>query len=193
MTTMASRKQRQLEGQAPLFVGGDGNAHEYESPSVTTWQQLEDGSLPEAPAVQPDNVGVYVDLRERAQHLDAALAAVGQRNSREGFGIGARVRPHSTEIWGRYQDATPTVIEGAERNADAFAEVIKREFWHATGYAALRGTGLMREEVIERYATKDWKDFVDRFDHPNNSKARTKFRRGLKKVINSPNSSTKAA
>lgn len=188
---MTSRRRQPIEGQEPLFIGG--SSGEYADTSLTPWQQLEQGELPEAPAAQPENVGVYIDLTERAQHLDAALSAIGQRNIRDGFGIGVRQRPHSTEIWGRYQESTPIVVEGAERNAGAFAETIKREFWAATGYAALKGSDLMRTDLLERYARKDWSNFVDKFDHPNNRPARDRFRRHLKKVIRSSDSSTKVA
>lgn len=190
---MTSKKHQNIEGQEPLFEGA--RDAEYTDSSITTWRQLENvesPESPEAPVTQPENVGIYVDLTERAQHLDAALAAIGQRNSREGFDIAARVRPHSGGIWARYQDATPIVVEGAERNAGEYSEVIKKEFWAATGYSALRGSGLMRSDLIERYGRKDWGDFVDKFDHPNNRPTRDRFRRHLKRVIRT-SSTSKAA
>lgn len=189
---MTSRRQPNIEGQEPLFLGGDGSTSEYIDLSIVPWQQLEQNSLDETPVAQPETVGIYVDLAHRAENLDGSLSALSKRNQRIGFDIAAHVRPHSGPIWGRYQESTPAVIEGANRNVDALLDKAKRAFWAASGYSALKGSGLMSDEAIEAYAKRDWDIFRGRYGDAEKRTVRDKYRQKLRKLIKNSNRSNQA-
>jgi hypothetical protein len=131
-------------------------------------------------AIEP---GPHVDIDQRAENLRASLLAMGKLNQRIGFGYAASTRPLSSEIWGRYQSNTPAVVEGARDKADEFAEEVRRKFWEATGYTALRGTRFISEEGLRVSAQRDWRDFTHQFSHPDDRQKRDKYKRKLAQQI----------
>lgn len=125
--------------------------------------------------------GSFVGVASRATHLENALEAFGKRNQRIGFEYAAEVKPMRREIWGRYGRQTDTVLEGARRNEDIFLDKAKGEFWSATGFAALRGSGLMSEAEIDVQARKAWVDFSGRYSNPHNRESRDDLKKTYKK------------
>lgn len=183
---MSAKKNTYIPGQSPLFEG-DPSRH------MRTWQEVE--PEPDETTV-PTNYGpegAYVDVSDRAEHLSNALSAFSSRNQRLGFDIAANTRPHSGPIWGRYTEMTPVVMEGAQRNVDEFYRQAAREFWVATGFSAMRGLGLMTDGEIDARARKMWRQFSEKFGDPNKLKARTKYKRQLRKAIRQENDDQKAA
>jgi hypothetical protein len=106
----------------------------------------------------------YVNVGTRAYFLKVALSALSQRNQRAGFAIASREEPYKTPIVERYADDLPLVIDGARRNEDKFGYAAAENFWHATGYAAIRNVA--REdgdedayEAINARARQQWREF----------------------------------
>src|SRR3990167_6555722 len=127
--------------------------------------------------------GSYMKVTERAQYLIGALNAMSQRNIRDGLSVAAHTMPESLPIWATYQENTPTVLRGADRNRKNFEKELRYNFWRATGFAALRGVGLMRESQINPRAQKMWKDFNHKYGHPSDVNNRNKYKRQLKKSL----------
>ncbi len=160
--------------QIPLFKDG------------RTWSDPEPTPVETPYQVTYGRPGSYMDVGARAIHLFAALDAMSQRNIRRGFPVAAYTMPDSARIWKEYQEATPLVLTGAERNKRIFEETIRTNFWHATGFAALRGKRLMREGQINPRAQKMWEDFNEMYGHPKKRKARNKYKKQLQKFISQP-------
>lgn len=130
--------------------------------------------------------GSYVDVQQRAMYLDLALNSISARNQRDGLSLASYTEPYSAPIWERYQENTETVIDGASRNRNMYQNMLRRAFWEATGFAALRGTGLIRENQINPRAQKMWRDFNDRYGHPSKTEDRNKYRKQLQKQLKAP-------
>jgi hypothetical protein len=116
--------------------------------------------------------GSYKDLEERAEELLTALSAFSLRNQRIGFSQGSVSHHHNGPIYGRYRERVPFVRRGANRNVDRFHDEAKRFFWRATGFSALRGTGLMTNQQINTYGIATWEKFAARFGTPINDEDR---------------------
>jgi len=127
--------------------------------------------------------GSYVSIGKRAESLESSLTALGKRNQRLGFDVASHTKPLSGPIWGRYEDITPVVIEGAQRNVYNFLDVAKRDFWAATGFAALRGQGVISDVEIDARGRKMWRDFTHKYGDPQVRPRRDKYKRQLKKAI----------
>jgi hypothetical protein len=123
--------------------------------------------------------GSYVDVAARAHYLIQALDAISQRNIRDGFSVAGFTMPHSEKVWSTYQENTEQVLKGAARNRGDYQQILRLSFWQATGFSALRGSGLIREEQIDPRAGKMWRDFNDQFGHPSKRKARNKYKKQL--------------
>lgn len=156
---------------------------------------FEDGKIWSDPELGPVEVpcpisygkqGSYMDVGVRAIHLLAALDAMSQRNIRKRFPVATYTMPKSTPIWGRYQENTPVVLAGAKRNREFFEQTLRINFWRATGFAAMRGKGVMREGQINPRAEKMWDDFNEMYGHPKKRKARNKYKVQLLKFIPRP-------
>jgi hypothetical protein len=119
----------------------------------------------------------------RASLLESSLLALGKRNQRLGFDVASHTKPHSTPIWGRYEELTPAVIEGAQRNVNNYLDVAKRDFWTATGFAALRPLGLISDAEIDARGRKMWRDFTHRYGDPQVRTQRDKYKKKLKAAI----------
>lgn len=128
-------------------------------------------------------IGSYVDTKERAQYLISALDAISQRNIREGISVAAYTKQYSAPIWDRYQEVTQDVLDGASRNRNIYHQQLRESFWHATGFAALRGMGLIPERQINPRAQKMWRDFNAAYGHPKNLKERNKYKKSLQSQI----------
>jgi hypothetical protein len=135
--------------------------------------------------------GSYTDVGIRAALLESSLLALGKRNQRLGFDVASRTKPYSKPIWGRYEELTPVVIEGAQRNVYDFLDVAKRDFWAATGFAALRALGpldgLMKSDEIDARGRKMWRDFTHKYGDPHVRAQRDKYRKKLKQTIRNSN------
>jgi hypothetical protein len=112
--------------------------------------------------------GSYINLSERAYFLKTALIAVSLRNQRAGFAIASREEPYRTPIVQRYADDLPIVIDGARRNEDKFGYDAAVNFWHATGYAAIRN--MVRDEgdedayeAVNARARQQWRKFMTEY------------------------------
>lgn len=125
--------------------------------------------------------GSYVDLIERAKFLSETLALFGKSNQRVGFDLASNSRQYSGPIWGRYQEATPRVQEGAETNRLALQTEAKAQFWQATGYAGLRAAGLLPTREINAGARKMWGNFTDKYA-PTGEPAATKRKKYVKRL-----------
>lgn|GEM_PF-5566163 len=125
----------------------------------------------------------YVDVGERAHLLHDSLVNLGKSNQRKGFDVASHTKPMSSPIWGRYEDMTPVVIDGAQRNIETFIDKAKKDFWAATGFSALRGSGLIRESEIDPRGRKMWRDFTHRYGDPKTRSQRDSYKRQLRKAI----------
>lgn len=175
---MTRRKPERIEGQDALFNPDTGEINIGNS-----------GENPNSISYGPE--GSYVDIATRAQLLGSSLLALGKRNQRLGFDVASHTKPYSSPIWGRYEDFTPIVIEGAQRNVENFLDVAKRDFWAATGFAALRkipGLGLKDGEIDAR-GRKMWRDFTHQYGDPKVRRQRDKYKRQLTKAIQSQKAS----
>ena len=179
---MARKNIKQIEGQGSLFD------------SFTDIPVNNEGNYP----ISYGPSGSNVDIVQRAEHLHSSLTALGKRNQRLGFDVASHTKPYSGPIWGRYEDITPVVIEGAQRNVYNFLDVAKRDFWAATGFAALRklegSDRVIKSDEIDARGRKMWRDFTHRYGDPKVRSQRDKYKRQLKKAIrNSRNEEELAA
>ena len=158
---------------------------EHDIPQITPSERVPE-AVPEPP--RPVETvygppGSYTDVYERANGLVAAVNAQAQANKRDGFGVAANTREHAGDIYGRYQWGTEAVKDGAEVNAREFSQEAKRKFWHASGYAALKGAGLDEQitaKGVDKRAAKDFREFMSIYATPNNrnsTNARNRFKR----------------
>jgi len=129
--------------------------------------------------------GSYVDVKKRAEFLITALDAISERNRRDGLSVAAYTEPHSAPIWAEYRENTQSVLDGASNNRDRYQNQLRHSFWQATGFSALRGSGLMPERQINPRAQKMWRDFNKSYGHPEQLRARSKYRKVLKAQIKS--------
>jgi hypothetical protein len=141
--------------------------------------------IPESDSYEPVTIGdhgSYVNLSERAYFLKAALIAVSKRNQRAGFAIASRKEPYRTPIVERYEEDLPIVIERAGRNEDRFGYDAAVNFWHTTGYAAIRS--MARDEgdedayeAINARARQQWRQFMREYSGTGKSavKKRNKY------------------
>lgn len=132
--------------------------------------------------------GSYVDVHKRAKGLTAALDAQAQANMRDGFGIASNTREHAGPIYARYQWGTEARKDRAEANGRQFSADAKRRFWHASGYAAMKGAGLgelITNTGIDKRARKDFITFMNRYVTPgstDSTNARNRMKRRLSKT-----------
>lgn len=116
--------------------------------------------------------GSYKDLTERAEELQGALGALSLRNQRMGFAVASNTRRHNAPIYGRYREGVPFVQSGANRNTNRYLKEAKEYFWKATGFSALRGSGLMNNQQINTRALSMWEKFSARYGTPVNDEDR---------------------
>jgi hypothetical protein len=138
--------------------------------------------------VQYGDKGSYVDVKERAEKLLVALVSLSGRNQRDGLSVAAYTDEHSSPIWARYKWVTETVVDGAGKNRDIYHGQLRRSFWEATGFTALKGSRMVRENIlparqINPRAKKMWRDFNQAFGHPQKVAERNKFKKVLAKQI----------
>lgn len=178
--SMVLKNRQPIEGQGSLFNPDTGTPYTE--------------SLTETPyPVSYGPEGSYVNVGTRARLLEGSLVALGKRNQRLGFDVASHTRPYSSPIWGRYEDLTPVVIEGAQRNVYNFLDVAKRDFWAATGFAALRGQGVISDTEIDARGRKMWRDFTHTYGDPKVRAQRDKYKKHLRSVIKSQKSTVLAA
>ena len=127
--------------------------------------------------------GPHVEIITRAGHLISALNNFGLRNQRLGFDTASNTRQYNGPIWERYRGLTPLVQDGAANNADMYLQRAKREFWKASGFAALREVKFAPREELDAGARKEWRDFAGKHETPDKRKARQQLARKLKKSI----------
>lgn len=127
--------------------------------------------------------GSYVDVIERASHLDDALAAFGKRNQRIGFDLASNVRQYDAPIYARYRERVSMVREGTYKNTVLLMDEAKRSFWQATGFSALRGMRLISNRAIDARGRKMWREFSSEYGNPSNRQQRDDYRAALKKSV----------
>ena len=135
------------------------------------------------PVVVYGEPGSYVDVIDRATHLDIALAAFGKRNQRIGFDLASNVSQYDSPIYARYRSRTHSVREGTYKNTVVLMEEAKQNFWQATGYSALRGTRLVSNRAIDARGRKMWREFSSEYGNPSNRMHRNEYRAALKKSV----------
>ena len=181
---MSRKRTSFIEGQGFLFEPGAETKTD-----LGDIQNLSEASYP----VSYGPEGSHVSIGKRAELLESSLIALGKRNQRLGFNVASHTKPLSGPIWGRYEDITPVVIEGAQRNVYNFLDVAKRDFWAATGFAALRGQGVISSAEIDARGSKMWRDFTHKYGDPQVRAQRDKYKKQLKRVIKSQKSNQLAA
>jgi hypothetical protein len=127
--------------------------------------------------------GSYVSVEERAKLLITTLDSFSARNQRKGFALSAFTSPASKEIWSRYEEETEGVLKGARRNRFLFEAMAKQSFWRATGFRALKYTGLIRPRQVDPRGEKMWDDFYYQYSHPKTHKARIAYKKQLEQFI----------
>jgi hypothetical protein len=132
--------------------------------------------------------GSYKDLKERSEELLASMGTLSLRNQRIGFSMGSVSPHHNGRIYGEYRERVPFIQRGADRKVDEFLVQAKRQFWHATGFSAMRGTGLMTDQQINTYSASIWEKFSARYGTPIKDEdrvnlARPNYQKKLKGLI----------
>ncbi|GAC1499474.1 MAG: hypothetical protein NVS1B10_02220 [Candidatus Saccharimonadales bacterium] len=140
------------------------------------------GYRPE-PVVTYGPRGSYVDIAEGSKHMKDALTALGKSNQRIGFGVASNARQYNGPIFGRYRGRTRAVQEGAEDNINRYIEDAKQSFWQATGFTALRKTGIFSDELISARAKHMWKEFSTEYGVIGKPEKRTAYKAQLNKSI----------
>lgn len=148
-------RKKSPEGHPSLFVITEG-----QQPSILSWQDIESSPAHQVQAVQSGEIGPHVSVVERAEHLVRAMNALAHRNMLRGFDVAAHDGRYKTPIWKRYMDGTPRVIDNSMSKVERLQREAEDHFWHATGFSALKGTGITRGEVRTRL-DKMWRDFHD--------------------------------
>ena len=136
--------------------------------------------------------GSRVDVKERALLLTSALRAFGARNSRMFFPLAANTSPQDKEIEDHYGDDLPRVLQGAERNKVDYLKRARRDFWQATGLAAIKWTGLIRPEQVEPLKEIWWDDFVFFYMNRRRADDRTSYIEALETYTREPEGSSDA-
>lgn len=125
----------------------------------------------------------FVFLKDRAELLDNALKAFSSMNQRYGFNVVSRSPHQNGPVWGRYRSNTPAVQRGANRKIDELGDEAKRSFWMATGYSAVRASGLMEPDDINARAENDWLHFSQQYSRIGASAIRHKYSRKLARTV----------
>jgi hypothetical protein len=147
--------------QQPLFreaVSGD----------VVTWQQSE------APSIT---------LVERAERMVHVLNTLAHRNMLLGLSVGATDPEYQDPIYERYAEGTPIVLEHSRSKVDRLYYQAKLEFWRATGFETLRGTGMLGRKEVAARSDKMWRDFRWKYGHPKVHDELDRFRKSQLKLL----------
>lgn len=155
----------------------------HEKPSYLSWQEIEKTPAEQVRAVQSEHVGAHVNVTERAERLVQVMNALAHRNMLQGFDVGVNDHRYSPPIFERYLNATPRVAEAARTKVDRLQKEAEDDFWHAMGFEALRGTGLLTHGEVRSRSDKMWRDFHDRFGSPRNHKELNNFRKKQKRLL----------
>ncbi len=155
---MARRKPSEISGQENLFLGGDAN--DYSDSTFRTWQEVESNPLLRSAHIRGSIAAPAVDVSTRAHYLRSAAVNQGKANQRvDGLGDGVHIEPHATEIWGRLKEKTPYVVEHAAENAVGYANQARRDFWVATGFAAVIASGMINRDEAQALSRVWFRNF----------------------------------
>ena len=172
---MAS-KNTPIEGQNLLFSIPPSDK-EYQANAITDWRELEEQVTTET--------GPHITRGERAIHLISSLNALAHRNMLIGFDSALNDKEDKKAIWQRYLEGTPIVASKSMSKAERLAVEAKQSFWLATGFTAMKGTGVMLNGEVRTRFNRDWRDFAGEFGDPDEHKdlvrTRSKQRKNLPK------------
>jgi hypothetical protein len=175
-----ARKHTQLEGQQPLLTVTPGR--EYQSPTIKTWKDIADSPEDRLTALSSGESGPSIDKTERAAALISALNALAHRNMLVGFDEASLHREYKKPIWERYLDGTPKVIDSSQSKAERLLDEAQEDFWRATGFAALSGSGISRGQVRTQ-VNRMWRSFTHDFGDPKVHGELVAFRKAQRKLL----------
>jgi hypothetical protein len=165
------RKTR-LENHPALFVV------EGDEQRIQAWQEIE---AAQAQALEFE--GAHIAIPERAERLIRTMNALAHRNMLNGFDVAVNDPEDQVPIWDRYLNGTPRVIESSRSKVDRLEVEAQEHFWHATGFAALRGMGLMTRGEVRSRLAKMWRDFEASYGSPKVHDDMVKYRNDQKRFL----------
>jgi hypothetical protein len=171
---MAKKKPTSVEGQYPLFLVDD---EKPENPVQQTWQEIEEDPALQLQALVGDNIGPHNDVIHRAERLVEVMNALAHRNMLLGLDVAVYDGRYKQPIWVRYLDGTPSVINKSRSKVERLQAEAENNFWHATGFEALRGSGLITGNEVGTRMAKMWRDFNTKYGSPAAEKERNRYRR----------------
>lgn len=139
-----------------------------------------------AEGVETVVLGPAVDLEERAVRMTRAINAMARRSMLSGFDVAAVSERHEAPIWDRYTDGTPHVYQAARNKRERLLQAVKRDFWVASGFPALRDfkdRQIMPERELRPRSRKMWEEFTGQFEHPPQQRRRKAVRRQLSRYL----------
>jgi len=126
---------------------------------------------PEQPteAVSTDSLPIAVrapsiNLEERAFRITRAINAMAHRSKLSGFRVAGVTERHVELIWDHYQDGTPIIYAAANNRRNRLLNVVNREFWIGSGFAALQASRMPVMELQAKYE-KALEEFTGYFEH----------------------------
>jgi hypothetical protein len=129
-------------------------------------------------AMTGPEVGTFVSLQERAEHLTHALNQLSHASQLMGM-VSAAQTPHQAEHAIRYQQALPKVLSAAVKKRVAYTEDARFQFMFGAGYIGLKHSGLLSTEDATNMADLDFIDFCSRFAGSAHRTDRNEFKKIL--------------
>lgn len=133
--------------------------------------------------------GIAVNLAQRAKHLEGALRLLGEMHRLDGYLKATDLsqdNPESGNITARYGNVLVRRIrQAAQEKLPGLDRDARWQFAFASGWMALKGTGIAPDDVLMRMARDDFLAFdSEHFGGPNQDRQRAKTRRILKRQTN---------
>lgn len=136
------------------------------------------------PTAHQSEPGISVDLKLRAEHLRHTLDLLGEVHKLDGFEKASSPEDGSRryDLEQRYGQKLDTVRESSSEKADRRFDAAKWQFAYATGWMAVKHSGVVSEIDARRMALEDFKAFDSaHFGSRDATNARQRLRNRLKK------------
>lgn len=175
-----SKKIKHIEGQEHLFTTPAGSGS---NTVITPWQEIEGSPQRHLEVLVGDNIGPHVEIADRTQYLIRSMNAMAHRNMLIGFDAGVHHQQYKKPIWERYLDETPRVIDYSQTKAERLNEEAAIDFFHATGFTALKGTGMITRGEFRTRMNIWWRRFGEKVGDPDKHQALDKLRNQQRKLL----------
>lgn len=178
-----TRRNQPIAGQNQLFTTAP-SGRENQSAGIKTWQDMEASPEGRLEMLAGGNLGPHSNVVERAEKLIVLLNTIAHRNMLDGFDYATSSRRYKKPIWERYLDGTPRVIDHSKSKAERLDEEVTYQLVALSGFAKIKGTGLLTRGEVRAKIEKNDRDFEHLYGPTvKTSKARNSYRNALKQML----------